>query len=53
MAAYDVGPVGLTVPVPQDVPIPELAEARTDQAQLPAEQAPLPSYEGTVVDETV
>jgi hypothetical protein len=50
--AYDVGPVGLTVPLPQDSPLPERVDAPVDQAPLPAEQAPLPSYEGTVVDET-
>ena len=52
MAAYDVGPVGLTVPVPQEVPMPEPAEAAVDSVPLPAEQAPLPSYQGTVVDQT-
>jgi hypothetical protein len=50
--AYDVGPVGLTVPQPQEAPLPEPAAAPAEQAPLPADQAPLPSYEGTVVDET-
>jgi hypothetical protein len=50
--AYDVGPVGLTVPLPQEVPVAEPVEAPLAQAPLPVEQAPLPSYEGTVIDET-
>ena len=50
MAEYDVGPVGLTVSLPREEPVPEPAPA----AQTPpsAEQAPLPSYEGTVIDES-
>lgn len=53
MAEYDVGPVGLTVALPQEIPVPELAAVELpEQTPPPIEQAPLPAYEGTVIDET-
>ncbi len=52
MAEYDVGPVGLTIPLPQEAPLPEPPPEPVDQQPPSAEQAPLPAYEGTVIDET-
>jgi hypothetical protein len=48
MAIEDTGPVGLTVPLPVD-PIPVAPELQPAPEQ--AVPPPLPSYQGTSVDE--
>ncbi len=46
------GPVGLTVPPPtEELPAAE-ARAETEPASTP-EPAPLPAYQGSVIDESV
>ena len=53
MAIDSVGPVGLTVPPPQEAsPVQEeIGTEEAPEAQAP-QSAPLPPYEGTRVDET-
>ncbi|MFA6505354.1 MAG: hypothetical protein WCT14_04605 [Treponemataceae bacterium] len=53
MAGYEIGPVGLTVALPQEIPVPELVPVQLpEQTPPPIEPAPLPAYEGTVIDQT-
>ena len=51
MAIDAIGPVGLTVPPPQE-PSPVEEEFETEAAPAAPQSAPLPPYEGTRVDET-
>lgn len=46
-----IGPVGLTVPPPQEE-VPPADDRDYVEPQVPYE-APLPSYQGTAVDESV
>jgi hypothetical protein len=45
------GAVGLTVPPPPQEELPATAEA-VDTGPSPRPEAPLPAYQGTVVDES-
>jgi hypothetical protein len=51
MAVDPVGPVGITVPPPEDQPVPQSDPQPVPEAS-PEPSAPLPSYQGTSVDET-
>jgi len=56
MAVDPVGPVGITVPPPEDQPVPQSEPQPVPEAApgtgAPEPSAPLPSYQGTSVDET-